>query len=351
MSERCTCFAAKSSQTLLVVSRSGTDGMVGTWAGDTGEIEIHTATAGIIGSSGDVNSTTGDATQGTSGGYLFHTGFSASGGNSGGFDLSTGYAGAGRAGGFHLYTGLTQGFAQNGADIDMHAGDTEGLSGNGGHVEIVAGDGLAGAATNAGGAGGHMLFEAGFGRGTNQGHLADGGDIFMRGGNSTANVGGDIVIHTGETGGTSNDEQTSPAMSGSLFLRTPSIADTTMFGYTGSINMGTGDSPNNEAGYVDIYAGSSLNLGAEINITAGAAHNDQPLTTGDIEGGNIFMTGGAAYNSVTQGTGGNITLEAGLALKYGGNLMLYAGDTITSDVPTGMPRLCSSSNPVNLEHH
>lgn len=313
---------------------------MGSWSGDTGEIEIHSAKAGVTGSSGDFNSSTGDATSGTSGGYIMKTGYSQTGGNSGGFHLNTGYAGSGRAGGFHVYTGLTSGFNTDGADIDMHSGDTSGPGGSGGHVEIVAGDGLASAGTVRGGYGGHMLLEAGSGLGSNVAHAAHGGDIFMRGGNSTVNIGGDIVIHTGETQGTSFNEPVSPAASGSMFLRTPSIPVTANYGYTGSITMGTGDSPQNEAGYVDIYAGSSLNLGAEINITAGAATNNQPVTQGDIEGGNIFMTGGAAYNSVTQGTGGNITLEAGLALKYGGNLMLYAGDAITANVPTGLAMPC-----------
>lgn len=311
--------------------------MVGTWEGDTGEIEIHSEKAGVIGSSGDFNTSTGDATVGTSGSYIFKTGYSAAGGNSGGVTFNTGYAGAGRAGGFHVYAGLTQGFATDGADIDMFAGDTTGSGGNGGHVEIVAGDGEVSAGSVTGGAGGHMRLEAGSGKGTSASHVADGGDMFIYGGNSTSNVGGDVIIHTGKTGGTNFDlaKDSSAAESGSLFMRTPSIEDTNLFGYTGSIIMGTGDSPNNEAGYVDVSAGSSLNLGAEINITAGAAHNTQPVTNGEIEGGNVFITGGAAYNSVSQGRGGNITLEAGLALKYGGNLMLYAGDTITSDVETG----------------
>ena len=334
-----------------VIIRSGTDGMVGTWSGDTGEIEIHSAKAGVVGSSGDFNSSTGDATEGTSGGYIFKTGYSDAGGSSGGFLLTTGYARGGRAGGFHLYTGLTSGPGQNGADVDMHAGDTAGATAIGGHVEIVAGDGLPQAASVTGGAGGHMLLEAGSGLGSNVGYGAHGGDIFMRGGNSTANLGGDIIIHTGETLGTISDLLDSAASSGSLFLRTPSIPLVDNFGYTGSINMGTGDSHRNEAGYVDIYAGSSLNQGAEVNITAGAAHNDQTFTEGDIEGGHVFITGGSAYNSVTQGTGGNITLEAGLALKYGGHLMLYAGDAITADVPTDQPTYSQSLNRVGGRIH
>jgi hypothetical protein len=311
--------------------------MVGTWEGDTGEIEIHSEKAGVIGSSGDFNSSTGDATVGTSGSYIFKTGYSDAGGNSGGVTFTTGYAGTGRAGGFHVYAGLTQGFRTDGADIDMYAGDTSGSGGNGGHVDIVAGDGEASAGSVTGGAGGHMRLEAGSGQSASASHVADGGDMFIYGGNSTSNVGGDVIIHTGKTGGTNSDlaKGSSAAESGSLFMRTPSIENPALFGYTGSINMGTGDSPNNEAGYVDIYAGSSLNLGAEINITAGAAHNTQPIANGDIEGGNIFVTGGHAYNSALQGTGGNITLEAGLAQKNGGNLMLYAGDTVTSDFDTG----------------
>ena len=114
--------------------------------------------------------------------------------------------------------------------------------------------------------------------------------------------------------------------------------------YTGSVFLNTGDSLTVVSGDIEVGAGSGVQSGANVTVTAGDAHDstaspvaiqsgtsyfNEQRTLAGVDAapmaGAVSMIGGSAANGI-YGHGGNFTGGGGKGASYGGSAHLTGGD-------------------------
>lgn len=293
---------------------------------NTGAINIFSGPNNAAGSSGGIDVSSGQTTDGPSGQVSIRTGSPGGTGASGNMVISTGGAISGNTGSLNINTGSSSGGSSG--DLKISAGASDGVAFNGeaalgtapvmaaaasadsGVVQVESGPVLDAAAT---GASGSVTVESGvnlglgnsgaldFKSGDVSGSTAQSGNFSLSSGNTTDGNSGGLFLQSGSsnTGSSGNVSlSTGPSITGSGNSGTQQVSTGNVdAGNSGLVTIFTGQSTSGNSGGINIISGNAGIDSGTLNIKSGDATGNsgsiivEPGTAGGTRGSIQFQNG------------------------------------------------------------